>query len=74
MSTLGWAIRFEPFVTNQRALRGVKGAEREVGASTELGQGKCFVAVIPWAPGLKVNTKEGRKTPNWLNVSSSSEE
>lgn len=48
--------------------------QREVGASTELGQGKCFVAVIPRPPGPKVNTKYGRKTPNWLDVSSSSEE
>lgn len=48
--------------------------QRKVGASTELGQGKCFVAVIPQSPGPKVNTKYGRKTPNWLDVSSSSEE
>lgn len=38
------------------------------------GRGKCFVAVIPWPPGPTVNTKQGRKTPNWLDVSSSSEE
>lgn len=52
----------------------MRGAEREVGASTEAGQGKCFVAVIPWPPGPEVNTKEGRKAPNGLGASSSSEE
>lgn len=44
------------------------------GSKQRAGTGKCCVAVIPWPPGPKVNTKYGRKIPDWLDVSSSSEE